>query len=111
MKKFLALAALTLLAAGCGSAGSGSCTVSTAGLSYCINYTGSSYTSTAVQAACPSSVGTYSSGACPAGGGGTCTFGKGTAAEYKWTFSSADAGAGVSLESVCTAGGGTFSAT
>jgi hypothetical protein len=112
MKKFLLpLAALTLLAAGCGSAGSGSCTVSNAGFSYCINYSGSSYTTSAVQAVCTPAVGTYSSGACATGGAGVCTFQKGTSTEYKWTFANGDAGAGVSLETTCTAAGGSFSAT
>jgi len=103
------LAAVSVVGAlSCGAAGAGSCTVTSG--SYCINYTGSGFTASAVQTACPASVGTYSSGTCPTSSAGVCTFGAGTTGEYKWTFASADAGAGVSVQSECTTAGGTFSA-
>lgn len=112
MKKFLfAIAALTLAACG-GAAGAGSCSVNTAGVpNYCINYSGSAYTSSQVQQACSAAKGTYSSGGCATGGGGICTFQKGTSTEYKWTFGTADAGAGINLEMFCTQAGGSFSAS
>jgi hypothetical protein len=79
-------------ALGCGTAGAGSCTVNSG--SYCVNFTGSAYTTSAVQAACPADAGTYSAGTCPSAGGGLCTFAGGTTAEYKWVFPTPDAGSG-----------------
>lgn len=85
----------------------GSCTVNSAGLAYCVTYTGASYSQSTIQTACASSAGTYATSGC-SGGGGRCTFGKGTPTEYQWTFLSSGAGT-PDPESTCTSGGGTWS--
>jgi hypothetical protein len=99
----------------CGSsAGAGSCNVTNtaaAGYTFCINYIGSNYTSSAVQNACTQESGTYSSGACATGTSGSCDFQHGTASEYKWTYSIASDAGSVSLQSICATAGGTYSAT
>ncbi|MHB8418313.1 MAG: hypothetical protein ACYDCL_09565 [Myxococcales bacterium] len=97
---------------GCGSSGAGSCTTTAGGFGYCIDYVGSSFTTSSVQSACSAESGTYSSGACATGTNGTCDFNKGTGSETKWTFTSTgggDAGTSVSTQSYCTSAGGTFS--
>jgi len=91
---------------GC-AAGAGSCTSGSGAFHYCIEYTGTSYTVDSVKTTCTAATGTYSSSACATGSGKACVFQKGTSTEYKWVFSTGDAGS-ITPESFCTSAGGTY---
>lgn len=83
MKKsaLLVIAAVVAALTGCGGpAPAGSCQSSSAGISFCIDYSGSAATVAGIQQGCSQSMGTYQSSACPtANRVGRCTLPNGTA--------------------------------
>ncbi len=111
MKKFV-FGFITIVALALGGCGApppaGSCQVASAG--FCISYTGSSVTMSAIQQGCTASMGTYQTTDCPtANRVGRCTLPGGNAsltqtANYYAPATTADVMTG------CTALGGTFAA-
>lgn len=112
MKKFLviALAVVASAVAACGSPPAGSCTAGSGGVNYCISYTGSSVTASAIQQGCTASMGTYQSSDCASANRvGRCTLPGGTAnltqtANFYAPMTAADA------MTTCMALGGSFTA-
>jgi hypothetical protein len=90
----------------CVGVGGGSCSASSADLSYCVQYSGSSYSADSVKTACSQGGNTYSSGACAPGTGKSCVFMKGTSTEYRYVFYSASSS--LSPETLCATAGGTY---
>lgn len=95
----------------CGSP-PGSCEVestSSLGYTYCIDYTGQSYTAMNATAACTQAGGTFTAMmSCPMAPNGSCVFNGGTQMEYRYRFDTSAGDGGVDPMRVCTTAGGAF---
>jgi hypothetical protein len=114
MKKLMFVGVFSVVAAltGCGApAPVGSCQApASAGVAYCIDYTGNSVTIDAVQQGCSGAMGTYQSAVCAtASRVGRCTLPGGTAALTQTANFYAPATA-EQAQAVCTALMGTYTA-
>jgi hypothetical protein len=121
MKRTLFTVVLGLAAAACGGGGDDgdngggggakrSCDISVQSTHTCITYTGASYTDASIQQACSSSAGGTLSAKCSTSSlAGACAFAGSKGLEYKTYYYSPLTAAQV--KQVCTAGGGTFSAS
>lgn len=113
MKKWIALAlfVIALSVAACGGpAPAGSCSATSGGVSYCISYTGTSATMSAIQQGCTSGMGTYQSTDCPtANRVGRCTLPGGNA-ELTQTANYYAPTTAEQAMAACTAIMGTFAA-
>lgn len=106
MRKCLWAVLGAVVGIGCG-VGAGSCD-ETSTLGHCTTYLGSNYDSKSVQAAC---TGTYSTGACAATAGGSCTLTPLAGNELRYSFPTADAGATLgTVQTYCASVNGTYSA-
>lgn len=108
MRKGLLFVGMMAMLAACGSSSSGSCQITTAGTSYCSEYSGSGVNADAVRTACTGSMGTYGSSVCAtASRVGRCTY---TAAGLTVVSNFYSPTTEMAGQQVCTALSGTWAA-
>ena len=116
MKKLIGIAFLALSAASLTACErySGSCTfdASSAGYTYCEDFLGSEFNTSAAQSNCETAGGTYSLDACTTSGAlGVCAVGDNPALNYSYTYYASGSGASATdLAVACGVAGGTFTA-
>lgn len=107
-KGLLFVGVFAVLAACSSSSSSGSCQITTAGTTYCSEYSGSSVNADAVRAACTGSMGTYGASVCAtANRVGRCTYSAGGLTVVSSFYSPTTEMTG---QQVCTALSGTWAA-
>jgi len=108
---FLLLFVFGLVATACGTDSHGSCSISSSGTTYCMEFPGSSFgTAASVEHACTSEGGSYSSSGCATADRiGSCTVGAGTADEFVSYFYSTGGTTVAEGQFFCTAMSGTWS--
>jgi len=108
MRSGLWLVGMLAMLAACGSSSSGSCQVTTAGTSYCSEYSGSNVSADVVRTACTGSMGTYGASGCAAANRvGRCTYSAATLSVVSSFYSPTTAMAG---QQICTLLMGTWAA-
>lgn len=108
MRKGLLFVGLFAVLAACSSSSNGSCQITTAGTSYCSEYSGSGVNADAVRTACTGSTGTYGGSACAtASRVGRCTYTAATLTVVSSFYAPTTAMTG---QQICTALSGTWAA-